>query len=326
MRGTSVVKGNPMENPVRVGARWITRGARWVRVDAPGILSLAEKMCDLPLVAWEDRYHFRGEEETTLRYLLCLDALNFCFWPPSGPSGEKWAVPGPEGEKLTGYFALAYALRRAAEGDPTFLEPQALAAATPDWVRAILGEIPLLPWRARALREVGAALFRFGSARAFFSSARGSCRRLVELVTSHLPLFRDAALYRGREVLFHKRAQILCADLWGTFGGEGPGALHDLDWLTAFADYKLPQLLWAHGALVLHPSLAGRVHCLVPLASGSPEEVELRATTVVAVEELTATLRAGGRSVRAFEVDWTLWNLSQAPLPVPHHCVRTVFY
>ncbi|MBC7220339.1 hypothetical protein H5T55_02470 [Candidatus Bipolaricaulota bacterium] len=315
-----------MDNPVRTGARWIMRWSSWVRVDRARLLSLAEKMCDLPLVAWEDRYHFRGEEETTLRYLLCLDALNFCFWPPSGPRGEKWAVPGPEGEKLTGYFALAWALRRAAEEEPSLFSPEVLADATPDRVGAILGEIPLLSWRARALREVGAVLLRFGSAREFFARAGGSCRRLVELVTSHLPLFRDAALYRGREVLFHKRAQILCADLWGTFGGEGPGALRDLDWLTAFADYKLPQLLWAEGALVLHPSLATRLRSLTPLVAGSAEEVELRAATVVAVEELTATLRADGRSVRAFEVDWTLWNLSQDRLPVPHPRVVTPLY
>ncbi|GAB4312062.1 MAG: hypothetical protein Kow0097_13710 [Candidatus Bipolaricaulota bacterium] len=315
-----------MDNPVRTGARWIVRWSSWVRVDQARLLSLAEKMWNLPPVAWEGRYHFRGEEETTLRYLLCLDALNFCFWPRSGPRGGKWAVPGPEGEGLTGYFALAWALRRAAEGAPSFFEPQALADATPDRVRAVLGEIPLLPWRVRALREVGAALLRFGSAREFFARAGGSCRRLVELVTAHLPLFRDAARYRGRQVLFHKRAQILCADLWGTFGGEGPGALRDLDWLTAFADYKLPQLLWAHGAFVLHPSLAERVRHLVPLASGSPEEVELRAATVVAVDDLALALRRRGRPVRVFEVDWMLWNLSQDPLPVPHPRVVTPFY
>ena len=315
-----------MENPVRAGARWVTRWARHVRVDGRGVEDVARRIRDLPVPPWEGRYHFQGEEELTLRYLLALDALNFCFWPPSGSSGGKWAVPGPDGERLTGYFALAYALRRRAEGDPSSLEPRALADATVGWVRAILGEVPLLPWRARALREVGAALLRFGSAREFFACAQGSCLRLVELVTSHLPLFRDSALYRGREVVFHKRAQILCADLWGTFGGEGPGALHDLDWLTAFADYKLPQLLWAQGGLVLHPTLAGRLKRGEELRPGSPEEVELRAATIMAVEELTAALRAGGRGVRAFEVDWILWNLSQGPLSVPHPRVRTFFY
>lgn len=313
-------------NPVREGSRWVVRWARWVRPDRGGLEGLAERIRNVPVPPWEGRYHFRGDEEPTLRYLLCLDALNFCFWPPSPATGERWSVSGPAGERLTGYFALAWALRRAAEEEPSLFSPEVLAEATPDRVRAVLGEIPLLPWRARALREVGAALLQFGSARMFFASAAGSCRRLVELVTSHLPSFRDAALYGNREVLFHKRAQILCADLWGTFGGEGPGALHDLDWLTAFADYKLPQLLWAEGALDLHPALAARVRRLTPLGAGSAEEVEVRAATVVAVDKLSLALRRFGRTVRPFEVDWILWNLSQGPLRVPHPRVRTAFY
>ncbi len=315
-----------MENPVRTGSRWILSRARRVRLDPVRIAALAERLRDLPPVAWEGRYHFRGEEELTLRYLLVLDALNFCFWPPSSVTEEKWSIPGPDGERLTGYFALAWALRRAAEGDPSFFSPEESAVVTEDRVQVALREVPLLSWRVRVLREVGETLLLFGSAREFFACARGSCRRLVELVTSHLPLFRDAAVYRGREVVFHKRAQILCADLWGTFGGEGPGRLHDLDWLTAFADYKLPQFLLAEKALVLHPALVGRIRDLTPLAAGSAEEVELRAATVVAVDELTALLQNEGMDLLPFAVDWMLWNLSQGPLSVPHHRTRTPFY
>ncbi|HAZ27691.1 TPA: hypothetical protein DCY65_00230 [Candidatus Acetothermia bacterium] len=323
-----------MENQVRVGSRWVMRRARSVRVDAEGVASLAAKLRDLPAVTWDEHYHFRGDEELTLRYLLVLDALNFCFWPslpkPLPPGGEegmgKWSVAGPGGQRLTGYFALAYALRQAAEDDAPFFAPRALAAVDADRLRAVLGEIPLLPWRIRALREVGDALLRFGSAGKLFARAEGSCARLVELLTAHLPLFRDAALYRGREVVFHKRAQILCADLAGTFSEEGPGALHDLDWLTAFADYKLPQLLWAAGALTLDPLLSQQIRRLELVAAGSGAEVELRAATVVAVEDLTASLCASGRAVRPFEVDWMLWNVSQARLPLPHHRTRTPFY
>lgn len=315
-----------MENPVRTGASWVARYARWVRVDPGGVERLARKIQDIPVPPWEGRYHFRGEGELTLRHLLALDALNFCFWPPTPGTGTKWAVPGPGGERLTGYFALAWALRRAAEADPAFFAPRALATIDRDRLRAVLGGIPLLPWRVRALREVGEALLRWGSAEAFVASARGSCRHLVERVTSELPLFRDAALYRGRGVPFHKRAQILCADLWGTFGGEGPGELRDLEWLTAFADYKLPQLLWAEGALELHPALARRLRRGEELRPGSSEEVELRAATVVAVDGLVAELQRLGRPVRAFEVDWILWNRSQGALSVPHPRVRTPFY
>lgn len=310
------------ENPVRRAAWWVCRRARWVQLEEGGIHSLAQRLKDLPLPPWEGRYHFQGEEELTLRYLLVLDALNFCFWP----GREKWSVTGPDGERLTGYFALAWALRRVAEESPEFYSPEHLRSLDEAGLRAALGEIPLLGVRVRNLREVGYLLFEFGSAVSFFSHARGSCARLVELLTAHLPSFRDAACYRAQWVPFYKRAQILCADLYGAFSGRGPGEFHDLEWLTVFADYKLPQLLRAQGALVLAPELAARIDRGELLRGGSPEEVELRAATVAIGERLVELLNRAGRPLRAFEVDWLLWSLAQEELPYPHHRTLTHFY
>jgi hypothetical protein len=308
------------ENPVRSSVAWIMRRARFVQLDGAKLSRLAGRLQDMEIPAWEG-YHFRGEEELSLRYLLVLDSLNFCFWPD-----RLWSVLGPNGERLTGYFALAYALRRAAEVSKDFFEPHSLIGTSEDKLREVLGEIPLLRWRTRATQEVGHALLKFGSATRFFSAAHSSCQRLVELLTAHFPSFRDAAVYQGREVLFHKRAQILCADLYGAFSGEGPGELWDLEWLTAFADYKLPQILRAEGVLLFRPELAGRIDRLELIPAGSSEEVELRAATVAAVEELAFQSGKLGRPLRAFEVDWLLWHLGQAPLPFPHHRTLTCFY
>lgn len=318
------------ENPVRAGAAWAIKRSRLVRLDPEGLESLGEELLSLPDPVWVSRYHFLGDEELTLRYLLVLDALNFCFWPPAGfpehPGKDRWAVTGPEGERLTGYYALSFSLRRVAEDFPAFFSPENLANITLEKVREVLGEIPLISWRVAAIREVGALLLRFCSAAAFFAAARNSAPKLVELLTAHLPMFRDAALYHGRLVPFHKRAQILVADLWGTFGGRGPGAIHDLCWLTAFSDYKLPQILWARGALRLHPALAEEIKRGEMIPRGSAKEVEIRAATIVAVEELVGLLAKKGRELLPFQGDWLLWHLSQRDLPLPHHRTLTWAY
>jgi hypothetical protein len=325
------------ENPVRTWATWVVRQSRWVFLDPSGLTELSKTLLDLPDPVWVSAYHFCGEEELTLRYLLVLDALNFCFWPPSfftlSPGrggrqggGEKWSVPGPKGEKLTGYYALSFRLRQLAEDFPDFFSPSFLSRVGPEELWDLLGPIPLPAWRARALHEVGALLARFGLASRFFLEAKKSAQKLVELLTSHLPMFRDAAIYRGQWVPFLKRAQILVADLWGTFGGEGFGEFHDLSWLTAFADYKLPQLLWDRRALRLSASFAQRICARELIPRGSEEEVELRAATVVAVEELVGLLRREGRNLLPFQVDWLLWNLSQKGLSVPHHLTLTWAY
>ena len=54
---------------------------------------------------------------------------------------------------------------------------------------------------------------------------------------------------------FYKRAQILVADLWGCFQGQGDAAFVDIDSITMFADYRVPQVLTYLGALKYSDSL-----------------------------------------------------------------------
>lgn len=63
------------------------------------------------------------------------------------------------------------------------------------------------------------------------------------------PGFRDHSIYKGRQVFFYKRAQICVADIYGSFGGKGLGEFEDIDHLTMFADYRVPQILYHMGVI-----------------------------------------------------------------------------
>jgi len=63
----------------------------------------------------------------------------------------------------------------------------------------------------------------------------GSAAALVNLVAEKFPCFRDSARFEGKTVRFHKRAQILVADLWACFEGRSFGQFHDIDKITMFA-------------------------------------------------------------------------------------------
>ena len=113
----------------------------------------------------------------------------------------------------------------------------------------------------------------------------------------------------------------------GAFGGQGLGAFRDMEQLTAFADYKVPQVLRRLGILLYDDHLSGLVDSRTELASGSPEEVEIRAATIWGVEELRRAMTDLGRPVRAFEVDWYLWEEGQSiPDERPYHRTRTIYY
>lgn len=62
------------------------------------------------------------------------------------------------------------------------------------------------------------------------------------MIVSNFSSYRDEAIFEGKLVRFYKRAQILVADLWACFEAKGLGAFYDIDQITMFADYRVPQV------------------------------------------------------------------------------------
>src|SRR5260370_13195132 len=284
--------------------------------------------------AWPARYHFFDGSERTVNWMLLLDALNFCFW------GEKdqprWQI-AYQGEVLNGYWAEAASLRRAVEEqrpvwDARYLsniDHQELAAIFRGLAADTPG-IPLLEERLYAAREVGEVLLtRFeGQFSHLVEKTQQSGVQLVIALAEHFPSFRDVATYQNQEVRFLKRAQICVADLYSSFGGQSWGAFTDLEQLTIFADYKLPQVLRHFGVLVYAPELARMVDTQEQLAPGSAQEVEIRAATIWASELLRREVaRRVEQTITAADIDQLLWHLGQNAAEMqPYHRVRTIYY
>jgi hypothetical protein len=143
-----------------------------------------------------------------------------------------------------------------------------------------------------------------------------------------MPLYRDVSQYAGFEVPFYKRAQLTSADLAAVFKGEGYGAFTDLDQLTIFADNLVPHVLRREGVLVYAPALADRIDAGELLEPGSPDEVEIRAAAVQAVESCISLMRNAGVKMTARQLDTALWTWGQAPAMKAHprHRARTTNY
>lgn len=312
-------------------ARAVSEKSKQVFIDRQALARFAEVVAtEAAPPEWDQACHFHDGGEATAAYILVLDAVNFCFWPM--PGKPRWEIDY-RGEKLSGYVALAAALKRAVEAGVPVTDARFLANLTPEDMRDVLGgagELLLMEARTANLNELGSLLLnRYeGKAGKLVEAAGASAVELVRLVAGQLTSFQDVASYQGDAVYFYKRAQILAADLHGSFKGAGLGRFEDMDRLTAFADYKLPQVLRHLGILRYGPDLAGRVDRKVLLEPGSPEEVEIRANTIRAVDLLRQTVVAGGKDLKAYEIDWVLWNLGQkdAYRLKPYHRSVTIFY
>ena len=279
---------------------------------------------------WHHPCHYFDGTTETLRWIFVLDLLNYCFWPDANE--PTWTV-SYGGENYSGYWGLAASLKQAVERGFRITDPEYLVELKRAHLREIFsgeGEIPLFEERLANLREAGRIILALwhGDILHLFEETRNSAVRTVQQVVASFPSFQDEARYRGRKVLFWKRAQLLVADICAAFFGRGWGKYNDLAELTAFADYKLPQVLRELGILSYHPDLAQKVDRRQNLTAGSEEEIEIRAMTIWAVEALKNEFSRQGKPVTSAWIDQWLWQLGQLePFRArPYHRCRTIFY
>lgn len=162
-----------------------------------------------------------------------------------------------------------------------------------------------------------------------------SAEALVEALKI-VPGFRDCAEYTpaGSEgpftVWFMKKAQLAVSDLHERFSPRGLFCFDDIENLTVFVDNVIPAVLRATGAIdVVDENLVALIESGTPISAGSPEEVELRACSIVACEEIVKYARSLGKDLTLHKLDWLLWVGGKIPrlrAVKRHFCRDTRFY
>ncbi|GAC1615535.1 MAG: hypothetical protein NVS4B7_08090 [Ktedonobacteraceae bacterium] len=222
----------------------VVKQGAYVRIDTEQIRQLVSQWIKqspagtIAAPTWYNAYHFNDGTERTVNWLLVLDALNFCFWAEKGH--PRWTIEY-QGATLNGYLAEAAALTRAIEEDIPIWNAEYLSTISEEDLASIFRgqqSIPLFEQRLFNVREVGRVLLEryAGQFVHAIEQAERNAVKLALLLARDFSSFNDVALYRNSEVRFFKRAQICVADLHGSFGGKGWGALTGIDQLTAFAD------------------------------------------------------------------------------------------
>ena len=301
---------------VRDACGWVAGRARAVRIDRDRLAAYAHTLPDRPAVAGSAAGPGLRDEEREKRASLtiCLDAINY---------GSGWWPTIRKRPAMSGYHTVAAGIHDRWKTSPwTAGELAHLSAAD---VATALGQDPghpLMNLFAGSLRDVGEHVRdAYGeSFSAVVDAAAGSAVALAELL-AEWQSFVDTSRYDGQAIPFFKRAQITGPDLVRA----GVTTFHDEHRLTAFADNLVPHLLRVDGVLALDERLAARIDAGELLEHGSPEEVELRACGVHAVELLSRHL--DGR-LSPSEVDFVLWNRGQEPRSkaVPRPRCRTTAY
>jgi putative queuosine salvage protein len=226
-----------------------------------------------------------ASDEERAAFSLELNAINF---------GSGWFPTLRKRPGVSGFRTVEAGLR--ARGPWTAEE---LRGLTREAVAETLGQDPgheLMGHFARHLNELGE---RIGGSFAAFARSAGTVEELAAAL-AQWPTWHDVSPYRGDTVPFFKRAQIAAADL----ALSGLATRDGLERLTLFADNLVPHVLRLDGVLEFEPNLVARIDAERLIEHDSPEEVEIRATALHAVDLL---VRAHGATT-ATAVDYILWH------------------
>jgi Potential Queuosine, Q, salvage protein family len=301
---------------LRSACALVAQRARHVHVEreraAPYVASLP---IDVPPAGEDPSVHLTaGTREGRAAFWLTLDAINF---------GSGWFPTLRKREGRSGYITIATSVteRFTSRGPWT---AEALAEIDVAEIARVLGQDPdheLMALFARSLNDLGGrvATDHGGRFASVLDAAGGSAVAFVERLRTW-DCFADSSRYDSVTVPFLKRAQIAAADL----SRAGAGKFRDLDRLTVFADNLVPHVLRLDGVLNYEPDLVDRIERGELIEHGSPEEIEIRACALHAVE-LIAGARPGALPA---DIDYVLWHRGQEPRykARPRHRSRCTAY
>ena len=234
------------------------------------------------------------EPEAAAAFAICMNAINF---------GSGWWPTIRKRPGLSGYGTMEAGITERFDSAGPWAAEE-LVATTASEIAAVVGQDskhPLMPQFAAALRNVGEHLLAEHDGR--YRDVVAGAESIPDLaaIFAGWDSFADVSSYEDREVPFFKRAQLATADLHRAGVADLPG----IERLTAFADNLVPHVLRVDGVLQLDPKLTARIEAEDLLDHGSPEEVELRACAVYAIELLAST---GDGALTPAEIDSALWN------------------
>jgi hypothetical protein len=313
-------------------AKMIADNSRFVVIDESRIANAAKlvrQKLEHGLPDAEDSFGTSQDLEQNIQIVFFLDVVNFSFWPDLGQS--RWQVSWPEagiGKGVGGWYSLVNVFKRAMAQNVPILDAKYLSNLSPREAADIfIGDnniqIPMLPERVANLREAGAVLSQKfdGHFAKAAEAADYDAIKITKLLCDDFPSFRDVVNVFGKKIVFLKRAQICANDLSYLFSRNKK--FKNIGALTAFADYRLPQILREIGVLIYNPVLSAKVDNCKNLPALGQEEIEIRSATIWAVELVRKNLKR----YNAAQIDNALWLLSQERKSLrSHHRTRTIFY
>lgn len=254
------------------------------------------------------------EQELGLK--LFFNAVNFCFKNPV--SGQEYSYQAGTGtvKRSSGLFV---ALSESGKDWDNLIEVVKLTPS--EWISLIQlpenSDFYLGLDRGQRIQGLAAYLLGFGYryVHEFLEAERYEAGAIINSL-SQSGYFTDE---------FHKRSQLFVNMADGVLKSHGRG-ITNVEILTGMADYRVPQVFYNRGPVVLNDELAEKLSAQESLAPKSREVRALRATVIEVIRRAANLLE-----ITEGQCDTLTWTMSQQmakadKLPIPHMLVATDEY
>ena len=234
------------------------------------------------------------DTEDIINYLLIYHTIgDYCFW------GEpKWTITTEEGN-LDGSYAMLYLTIKY------YKDYKTINLNKSEFKELLKGniEIPLLEDRYNNLCMMN----DFLNGESFYEKIKDKTKDkdLIKYIIENLKYFEDKTYYKGHEVLFYKRAQLLTSDILHILELKDNKKV-DYSNLIGCADYKIPQVMYCYGLLNYTKELEEKINKKIQIEKDSEEEIEIRAADLEVIDYIYNKLEGKYAKIDINDYIWLL--------------------
>lgn len=306
---------------------YVIKKAKFVKINQDILEKFTSKINSSDIHISLDKNLFNGIEdyEKKVNILFIFSCINFAFWKLDKNQLKKETISTNTSEKII--KAISDLLLK---NNTQSLSELLINISLSEFTKLLNNDsnILFIHERWRNLKEAGLIL-NYKYKNSYINLLKNTdfdAIKSLSLTVKNFPSFDDRSFYDGREIEFHKRAQVLLGFISSI--SNHSYKLKNIDRLMGGADYRIPQLLRHLKILQYSKHLENMIDNQDLILPGSEEEIEIRTSTLWAINLIKNKLNDNSeKSINAIEIDNYLWKLSKKFGKMkPHHRTVSIYY
>jgi len=143
---------------------------------------------------------------------------------------------------------------------------------------------------------------------------------LLNFIIDNFSYFEDKSTYKGKDIYFYKRAQLLTSDVLHILELKDKKNV-DYSNLIGCADYKIPQVMYCYDLIEYNEELANKIDNKITIEKDSEEEIEIRAADLEVIDYIYNKLN---KKYAKININDFIWLLSQNKQEMKKNYHRTL--